>query len=174
MLCPPVKKIQVYQTFLFSFYSCQNWSSGMRFPKIPTLPLSYLKYSGDLNTKLVWYSNGQKEVECQMVWFWKAIWILDNAIIWIPDKWMPYSFLMYWFGIQMVGLVHSLDGPFKYWTIWSTNSKRLVFKCFRHSNGQYSDPQCFTRVLGYFPSWYSVWIKLIPAFISALFYCKGT
>ena len=66
MLCPPVKKIQVYQTFLFSFYSCQNWSSGMRFPKIPTLPLSYLKYSGDLNTKLVWYSNGQKEVECHL------------------------------------------------------------------------------------------------------------
>ena len=30
-------------------------------------------YSGDLNTKLVWYLNSQKEVGCQMVWFLNAI-----------------------------------------------------------------------------------------------------
>ena len=28
-----------------------------------------LENSGDLNTKLVWYSNGQKGVGCQMVWY---------------------------------------------------------------------------------------------------------
>ena len=27
----------------------------------------------DLNTKLVWYSNGRKEVGCQMVWFLNTI-----------------------------------------------------------------------------------------------------
>ena len=32
-----------------------------------------LIYSGDLNTKLVQYSNGQKEVGCQMVWYLNAI-----------------------------------------------------------------------------------------------------
>ena len=42
-----------------------------------------------------------------MVWFSNAIWIPpDSPTIWIPDKWTPSSFSMYWFGIQMVGLVH--------------------------------------------------------------------
>ena len=30
-------------------------------------------YSGDLNTTLVWYLNGPKEVGCQMVWYLNAI-----------------------------------------------------------------------------------------------------
>ena len=30
-------------------------------------------YSGDLNTELVWYLNGRKEVVCQMVWFSNTI-----------------------------------------------------------------------------------------------------
>ena len=30
------------------------------------------KYSGDLKTELVWYSNGRKEVGCQIVWFLNA------------------------------------------------------------------------------------------------------
>ena len=31
------------------------------------------EYKGDLNTELVWYTNGQKEVGFQMVWFLNAI-----------------------------------------------------------------------------------------------------
>ena len=38
-------------------------------------------YSGDLITKLVWYLNGRKEIECQMVWFSNAIWIPDCPTI---------------------------------------------------------------------------------------------
>ena len=60
----------------------------------------------DLNTKLVWYLNGQKEVGCQMVWFWNAIWIPDSPTIKIHVKCMPSCFLVYWSRIHMVGLVH--------------------------------------------------------------------
>ena len=63
------------------------------------------KYSRDLITQLVWYSNGWKEVGCQMVWFSNAIWIPDSPTIWILDKWMPSCFFMYWSSIR-VGLVH--------------------------------------------------------------------
>ena len=49
--------------------------------------------SGDLNTELVCYSNGQKEIECQMVQYSKAIWIPDSPTIWILDKWTPFCFL---------------------------------------------------------------------------------
>ena len=84
------------------------------------------RYSGDLNTKLVWYSNGWKEVGCQIVWFQNATWILNSPTIWKPGKWMPSYFLMYW--------------PFEIPT-----SKSLVFKCFWYSNGWYSDPQCISK-----------------------------
>ena len=60
------------------------------------------KYSGYLNTKLVRYSNGLKELGCQMVWYSNAVWIpdTDNPTNWIPDKWMPSCFLMNLSGIQ--------------------------------------------------------------------------
>ena len=81
-------------------------------------------HSGDLNTKLVRYLNCQKEVGCQMVPYSNAIWILDSATIWIPDKWMSSCFLRYWSGI------------------WTQTSKSLVFKCFQYSYSRYSDPHC--------------------------------
>ena len=53
-------------------------------------------YNGDLNTKLIWYSNGRKEVGCQMVEFLNATWIPDSPTIWKLHKWTPFCFLMYW------------------------------------------------------------------------------
>ena len=38
-------------------------------------------YSGDLNTELVWYSDGRKEVGCLKVWFSNAIKIPDSLTI---------------------------------------------------------------------------------------------
>ena len=70
-------------------------------------PQEKLKIQWDLNTKLVWYSNGWKEVGCQMVRFSNAIWLLDSPTIWIPYRWMPSCFIMYWSGIQMFGLIYS-------------------------------------------------------------------
>ena len=58
----------------------------------------YLVYSGDQKTELNRHLNGQKEVGCQMVRYLNAIWI--------PDQWTPSCFLMNWFDIGMVGLVH--------------------------------------------------------------------
>ena len=66
---------------------------------------SLISYSGDLNTELVWFLNGRKEVGCQIVWFFNAIWIQDSATIWMQDKWTPSCFLMFWSGIRMVSLV---------------------------------------------------------------------
>ena len=40
------------------------------------------KYIGDLHPELVWYSNGQKEVQCQMVWYSDALWIPHIPTIW--------------------------------------------------------------------------------------------
>ena len=51
------------------------------------------KYSGHLNTILVWYSNGWIEVRCQMVWFSNAKWKPDSLTIWISDKWTPSGFI---------------------------------------------------------------------------------
>ena len=87
-----------------------------------------VRYNGNLNTELVWYFNVQKEVGCQMVWFLNAIWIPGSPTIWIPDKWKPSCFLMYWLGIQMVPLVHRtspIDRPFEYRTIWNLNFKKV-------------------------------------------------
>ena len=52
-----------------------QWRSEYRLVKYLNdhRPSSISVYSGDLNTKLVWYFNGRKEVECQMVWFFDAI-----------------------------------------------------------------------------------------------------
>ena len=36
-------------------------------------PMNLQIYSGDLKTKLVWYSNGRKVVGCQMIWFLNTI-----------------------------------------------------------------------------------------------------
>ena len=63
-----------------------------------------VQWGSEYRTSL-WYSNGWKEVWCQMVWFWIAIWLLDSPLIWIPEKWTPPCFLLYWYGIQMVGLI---------------------------------------------------------------------
>ena len=88
-----------------------------------------------LNTKLVWYSNRQKEVGCQMVLFFNVIWMPGSPTIWLPDKWSPSCFLIYWSSIWMVGLGQPIEQPFEIWT-----SKISVFKCC--SNGRYSDPHC--------------------------------
>ena len=119
--------------------------------------------SGDLNTELLWYSNGRKEVGCQIVRFLNAIWILDSPTIWILDKWMPSCFLMFWSSIQMVGLVHRpLDWPFEYrpFEIWT--SKSLVFKCFRFSNVSGIQMVCIQilTVMGHFLKWP---INLMPS-----------
>ena len=37
-----------------------------------------LEYSGDLNARLVWYSNSWKLSDRRMVCFWNAIWIMDQ------------------------------------------------------------------------------------------------
>ena len=93
----------------------------------------FFKYSRNLNTKLFWYSNGPKEVRCQMVWFFNAIWI--------PDKQTPSCFLRYWSGIQMVGLVQRRC----IWipNHWKSKLQILIFKCFRYSKGRDSDPTLF-------------------------------
>ena len=58
------------------------------------------EYSGDLNTKLVWYSNGGKEVRCQMVWY------LNTGQ---PDYLNTGQMdAILFLGIQIVGLVHSV------------------------------------------------------------------
>ena len=42
------------------------------------------EYRGDLNTKLVWYSNGSKMFDCQMVSFQNTIWIMNlKFVIWV-------------------------------------------------------------------------------------------
>ena len=72
------------------------------------------KYSGDLNTKLVWYSNGQKVVGCQMVWYlntWQPRHLNTRQMDAI------FSYVLLWYsngrsstrysnvsGIQMVGI----------------------------------------------------------------------
>ena len=47
--------------------------SGKLFLQGLILAVHKLDNSGDLNTELVCYLNGPKEVGCQMVWFLKAI-----------------------------------------------------------------------------------------------------
>ena len=87
------------------------------------------KYSGDLNTKLVRYSNGKKEVGCQMVRYLNVIWIKDSLTIWILDKWAPYCTLMCWFGIQIFGQVQRtlhMNRPFEYPTFEINTSKSLA------------------------------------------------
>ena len=56
----------------------------------------------------------------QTVWFLNAIWILDSPTICLLYKWMPSCFLMYWFGIQMVGLVG-------HWCVSSTCTRHCVW-----------------------------------------------
>ena len=100
--------------------------------------LLVLTYSGDLNTLLVGYLNGQREVGCQMVQFFNAIWIQASRTIWILDKWTPSCFLMYCSGIQMVGLWHStLTNHLNAELFEIQTLKSLVFKCC-----QYSDSHC--------------------------------
>ena len=77
---------------------------------------------GDLNTKLVQYSNGQKEVGCLIVQYFNAIWIPDSQTILIPDKSMLSCFLMYWSSIWMVGLDKSHST-----TIWILNHQKIWF-----------------------------------------------
>ena len=67
--------------------------------KLNFLIFHHRRDRGDLNTKLVQYSNGQKEVGCQMVGYLNAIWIPDSLTIWIQDKLTPSCFLMYWSSI---------------------------------------------------------------------------
>ena len=106
----------------------ENWS-GNQMPfknhKLDLFPsfeyqTSLVFGSGNLKIKLVWYSNGQKEVRRQIVQLMKAIWI--------AVKWTPSCFLVYWSGIQMVGQVHStkhIDWPFEYQTIWNLTFKKF-------------------------------------------------
>ena len=101
------------------------WNRKQARSKFKCTPILFVLYSGDLNIER--YSNGLKEVGCQMVWYSNVIWILDSPAIWVPEKWMPSCFLKYWSWIWMVSLVHR-------------NSKSSVLKCFRYSNGWYSDP----------------------------------
>ena len=55
-----------------------------------------------------------------MVWYLNAIWILASLTIWIPDKWTPSCFLIYWSGIQMVSQVHKTFIAHRL-TIWILN-----------------------------------------------------
>ena len=59
---------------MIPFSSCQ-WLSNF----FGWLPPNFFRmtYSGDLNTGLVWYSNGQKLSDPRMVRYSNAIWILD-------------------------------------------------------------------------------------------------
>ena len=64
---------------------------------------------------------------CQMVRYLNAIWKLDSPTFWILKKWTPSCFLLY------------SNGQSRHRTIWNLTSKSLVSKCFRYSNGRYSD-----------------------------------
>ena len=86
--------------------------------------------SWDLNTKLVQYWNGWKEFGCHLN---TAIWKLDSSTIWIPYKWMPSCFLVYWFDIWMVSLLHRtkpINRPSKYQIIWNHNFKKFGIQMF--------------------------------------------
>ena len=85
---------------------------------------------------LVQYSNGLKEIGCQILLYLNTIWITDSSTIWIPDKLTLSFFLMYWSNIQMVGLVHVHS------TIWIPNHLKSEFLKVWYSNGRYSDPHC--------------------------------
>ena len=97
-----------------------------------------------------WRGYDWKEVGCQIVQHSNFICLLDSITIWIPDKWGPPCFLMYWSGIQMVGLVHRawhINEPFEIWILKSLVFKRFqyVFKCFWYSNGWCSYPHCILK-----------------------------
>ena len=81
-------------------------------------------YSGDLNTKLVEYFNGWKEVGCLMVWFSNAIWIPDTQTIWILDKWMH---LVFFCTGPVQGITHRL-------TIWILNFLKSELQKYWYSN----------------------------------------
>ena len=86
-------------------------------------------YNGDLNTGLVWYSNGSKLFDRRMVCYLNAIWIPDKiksgiqTAIWIPDRY-PNGGL-------------NTKKPFEYQTSEYRTSESLLFRCFC-----YSDPHC--------------------------------
>ena len=59
-----------------------------------------------------------------------AIWIPDSRTIWLPGKWTPSCCLMYWSGIQMVGVVHKtkhIDQPFEYRTILKFKLQKVLY-----------------------------------------------
>ena len=108
---------------------------NLRSPKIHSR--SHFLCSGDLNTKLVQYSNSWKEAGHQMVQFSGQP---DNLNI---DKWTPSNFLGYCSSIWMVGLVHKtkhIDWTFKYsgdlntkWSsIWMPFEKWTPFYFLRY------------------------------------------
>ena len=103
--------ISIHTTLSAKIWRADNSFKGVTF--------AIATHSGDLNTELNWYSNCQKEVGCQMVCFFNAIWI--------PNKWRPFCFLMYWSEIWMVLLMHMTD----HW-IWLFEVR--IFKWFGIQN----------------------------------------
>ena len=99
---PSMVYISVIITHITHYKSCWTFCVGSYTYQSTTLPPSH---HGWMNTEIVRYSNGWIEVGWQRVQYLNAIWILDSPTIWILDKWTPSCFLMYWFGIRVVGLV---------------------------------------------------------------------
>ena len=105
----------------------------------------YLIQQGSKYRTSLVFKWSQKEVGCQMVCFSNANLIPNSPTILIPDKWTPSCFLCT--GAVFEWLVHYIGHnpqtdqlntePFEIRT-----PKSSVFKCFRYSNGRYSDLLC--------------------------------
>ena len=85
-------------------------------------------YSGNLNAELVQFSNGRKEVGCQMILVFKCHMKTGQPIhlnTWQMDAILfSYVLVWYWNGWSSTKDI-DVNRPFEYWTIWNPNFKKV-------------------------------------------------
>ena len=143
----PIKQAMNYSNIEHAWYSDPQWMSCLNptYTHRPGNTGPIMSYSGDLNSRLVWISNGQNEVGLQMVWFANGFWNLEAQPfeIWTnghhlvknylnPDKWPSFSKKLFeirtkTFRFLMVRFSNGWDYSYcRSSTIWN-----LFFKCLQ-------------------------------------------